>query len=140
MIHLLDVQETALSILSNERVGTLASVHDGKPYTRYMTFYNEGFTLYTVTSKNAPKVHELLTNPRTHILYGYENNGLLEEFLEIEATVSEYDDATIKEQFVQHFKDAYFNDSSDMLVLKVTPTRLRIMNKTGDQQQEVPLP
>lgn len=133
------VQEKALSILSNERIGTMSTVSDGKPYARYMTFHNEGFTLYTVTSKDSDKVHDLLQNPYTHILYGYENNGLLEEFLEIEATVSEYDDATIKEQFLQHFKDAYFGDPSEMLVLKVTPTRIRMMNKAGDQQEDVPL-
>ena len=133
------VQEQALSILSNERIGTMSTVSDGKPYARYMTFHNEGFTLYTVTSKHSDKVHDLLQNPYTHILYGYENNGLLDEFLEIEATVAEYDDATIKEQFLQHFKDAYFGDPSEMLVLKVTPTRIRMMNKTGDQQADVPL-
>ncbi|MBS7344676.1 MAG: pyridoxamine 5'-phosphate oxidase family protein [Caryophanon sp.] len=117
----------------------MSTVSDGKPYARYMTFHNEGFTLYTVTSKDSDKVHDLLQNPYTHILYGYENNGLLEEFLEIEATVSEYDDATIKEQFLQHFKDAYFGDPSEMLVLKVTPTCIRMMNKAGDQQEDVPL-
>lgn len=132
-------RETALRILENERIGAMASVLNGKPYSRYMTFYNEEFALYTVTSKNFDKAQLLLQHPYTHILYGYENNGLLEEFLEIEATVEEYEDATIKEQFIQHFKDAYFDDPSDMLVLKVVPTRMRIMNKAGDPQQEVPL-
>lgn len=117
----------------------MSTVSDGKPYARYMTFHNEGFTLYTVTAKNADKVHDILQNPYTHILYGYENNGMLEEFLEIEATVSEYDDATIKEQFVQQLSDAYFADTSEMLVLKITPTRMRIMNKSGNHQQDVPL-
>lgn len=133
------IQEKALSILSNERIGTMSTVSNGKPYARYMTFHNEGFTLYTVTAKSSDKVQDLLQNPYTHILYGYENNGLLEEFLEIEATVAEYDDATIKEQFVQSFKDTYFADPSEMLVLKVTPTRIRMMNKSGDQQEDVPL-
>lgn len=133
------VQEQALSILSNERIGTMSTVSGGKPHARYMTFHNEGFTLYTVTAKHSDKAYDLLQNPYTHILYGYENNGLLDEFLEIEATVAEYDDATIKEQFLQHFNDAYFEDPSEMLVLKVTPTRIRIMNKTGNQQQDVPL-
>lgn len=134
------VQEKALHILENERIGTLATVCDGKPYARYMTFHNEGFTLYTVTAKNTEKVHDLSQNPHTHILYGYENNGLLDEFLEIEASVTEYDDATIKEQFVQQFRDDYFSDPSEMLVLKITPTRMRIMNKSGNHQEEVPLP
>ena len=73
-------------------VGTMATVEGKKPHSRYMTFFNDNFILYTATSKKTHKVEELQQNPNTHILLGYEGQGLGDGFLEIEGTVIEYDD------------------------------------------------
>ena len=51
------VRDEILEVLNREKIGTMATVENGKPYSRYMTFQNEDFVLYTdemVTLKIEP--------------------------------------------------------------------------------------
>ena len=58
-------KEMALKILNSDMVGTMATVQENKPHSRYMTFFNEDFVLYTFTGRNTHKVDELKINPYT---------------------------------------------------------------------------
>jgi len=46
----------------------MSTVSGGKLVSRYLTFFNEGFILYTLTNKRTDKVKELEKNPYTFIL------------------------------------------------------------------------
>ena len=131
------LKDQALEILQKHHIGVMATVSNGKPLSSYMTFAHKQFTLYTVTPKEAEKVEELRKNPHTHILYGYENEELGQTFLEIEGTVSEAQDNEMKERVLSKLDPKYAKDAASMLLLKIEPTRLRFMNKSGDNQQEI---
>ena len=131
------LKDQALEILEKHHIGVMATVNNGKPDSSYMTFAHDGFTLYTVTPKEAAKVEELRKNPHTHILYGYENEELGQTFLEIEGMVSEAKADDMKERVLAKMNPQYKQDVADMLLLKIKPTRMRFMNKAGDNQQEV---
>ena len=49
------VRDEILEVLNREKIGTMATVENGKPYSRYMTFQHEDFVLYTVTNKHSEK-------------------------------------------------------------------------------------
>jgi len=72
----MNAKKTALKILKESFVGTMATIQQNKPHTRYMTFFSDEFTLYTATSKKTQKVDELEKNPYTHILIGYDGKGI----------------------------------------------------------------
>ena len=131
------LKDQALEILEKHHIGVMATVNNGKPDSRYMTFAHDGFTLYTVTPKEAGKVDELRKNPHTHILYGYENEELGQTFLEIEGKASEAKDNHMKERVLSKLDSKYAKDAASMLLLKIEPTRLRFMNKSGDNREEV---
>ena len=131
------LQNQALDILSKHSVGVMATVSNGKPDSRYMTFAHDGFTLYTVTPKDSQKLDELKKNPHTHILYGYENEELGETFLEIEGKVLESNIDEMKERILSNYKGDYLGDASSLVLLKVEPERLRFMNKSGDNREEI---
>ena len=131
------LKDQALEILQKYHIGVMATVSNGKPHSSYMTFANKQQTLYTVTPKEAGKVEELRKNPHTHILYGYENEELSQTFLEIEGTVSEVQDDQMKNRVLSKLEPKYAKDAASMLLLKIEPTRLRFMNKSGDNRQEV---
>ena len=131
------LKDQALEILQKHHIGVMATVSNGKPHSRYMTFAHKNSTLYTVTPKESIKVEELQKNPHTHILYGYENEELGQTFLEIEGKVSEAKADDMKERVLSKLNPQYKQDAASMVLLKIEPIRMRFMNKSGDNQQEI---
>ncbi|PZX05724.1 general stress protein 26 [Psychrobacillus insolitus] len=134
-------KELALKILNDNLIGTMATVQQNKPHSRYMTFFNEDFILYTATSKQTHKVEEIKNNPNTHILIGYDGKGFGDSFLEIEGTVIESDDESLKEKVWNKALKGWFDgpEDPDLIILKITPTQIRVMNTKGDEPQIVVL-
>lgn len=134
-------KEQALKILNNNMVGTMATIQQNKPHSRYMTFFNDDFTLYTATSNNTHKVEEVQKNPNTHILLGYDGKGFGDAFLEIEGTVTVSDDETMKEKVWNKALKGWFDGPEDptLIILKITPTQIRVMNTKGLEPQVVEL-
>lgn len=131
------VREEILEVLNREKVGTMATVQNGKPHSRYMTFQHEDFVLYTVTNKHSEKVEELKKNPYTHILYGYENKGFGDTFVEIEGKVTAFEDEGIKNKLAEFFTGIFMGNKDEMLTLKIEPIRMRLMNKNGEPPKEL---
>lgn len=132
-------KQQALNILNESRIGTMATVKDNKPHSRYMTFFNDNFTLYTPTSKKTHKVEDIEANPYTHILIGYEGEGFGDAFLEIEGRVSESTDDRDKDKIWNDQMKNWFKgpDDPDLVVLKVEPNMVRLMNKTGKPPETI---
>lgn len=137
----MDTKATAQKILDESMVGTMATVQGGKPFTRYMTFFNDGFTLYTATSKQTDKVDELEANPHTHILIGYEGEGFGDDYLEIMGTAEVTDDEGLIDKVWNEAMESYFEgpDDPNLVILKVQPDAMRVMNKKGQPPQDVSL-
>jgi general stress protein 26 len=137
----LNTKKAALKILKESSVGTMATIQQNKPHTRYMTFFSDEFTLYTATSKQTQKVDELEANPHTHILIGYEGEGFGDEFLEIEGTVTISDDESLKEKTWNEHMKPWFSgpEDPDLLILKVEPVTIRLMNKKGEEPHIIEL-
>lgn len=135
----MDAKKTALKILNESYVGTMATIQQNKPHSRYMTFFSDEFTLYTATSKQTQKVDELEANPHTHILIGYEGEGVGDEFLEIEGTVTISSDEQVKEKIWNEHLEPWFSGPEDpnLVILKVTPDSMRLMNKKGEEPKVI---
>lgn len=126
-------KEAALEILNESRVGAMATVKSNKPHSRYMTFFNDGFTLYTPTSKNTHKVEDIEANPNTHVLLGYEGGGFGDDYVEIEGKISEAND--MKDDMWREEFSMYFDgpDDPDYMLLEIQPELIRLMNKNGTE-------
>lgn len=127
-------ENIAAKILEDNMVGTMATIKGDKPHSRYMTFFNDNFTLYTVTSDDTNKVEELSKNPYTHILIGYDGKGLGDEFLEIEGRAEISSDDSMREKVWNDVLKGWFTGPHDesMVILKVTPNQIRLMNTKGE--------
>ena len=134
-------KEIAEKILEDNMVGTMATIEGNKPHSRYMTFFNDQFILYTVTNKDTHKVDELSKNPYTHILLGYDGKGFGDEFLEIEGKVEISSDDRMKEKIWNNVLKGWFDGPDDpkMVVLKITPSQMKLMNSHGKDPIFVPL-
>ncbi|MET3575076.1 pyridoxamine 5'-phosphate oxidase family protein [Bhargavaea ullalensis] len=135
----MSAKETAKKILDESMIGTMATVQDGKPFSRYMTFFNDGFTMYTATSKKTDKVDELEANPHTHILIGYDGEGFGDEFLEISGSASVTDDKGLIDKVWNDAMKGWFDgpNDPDLVILKIEPDSMRVMNKKGQPPQDV---
>ena len=134
------LQEEILDILDSEKIGSLVTVHDDKPYARYMTFTNRGFTLYTMTEDDSAKVKDLEKNPYTHILFGYTHSEEDAPYLEIEGKITDFKDDEIKVKITNFLRRIFMKDSSDMVTLQIEPIRIRLMNKKGQPPQQLEFP
>ena len=134
------LQEEILDILDSEKIGSMVTVHDDKPYARYMTFTNRGFTLYTMTEDDSAKVKDLEKNPYTHILFGYTHSEEDAPYLEIEGKITDFKDDEIKVKITNFLRRIFTKDSSDMVTLQIEPIRIRLMNKKGQPPQQLEFP
>lgn len=134
-----NAKELAQKILEDSLIGTMATIEQNKPHSRYMTFFNDDFILYTATNKKTHKVEEIQKNPNTHILLGYEGKGLGDAFLEIEGTVEESDDENMKKKVWNNALKGWFDGPEDpnLIILKITPKQIRVMNTKGEEPQIV---
>lgn len=136
-----ELKKAALQILEDSMIGTLATIKDNKPHSRYMTFFNDEFTLYTATSKKTQKVEELEKNPNAHILLGYEGEGVGDSFLEIEGQMSLRDDRDMIDKVWNEHLRGWFEgpDDPNLIILAITPARVRLMNRKGKDPETIEL-
>lgn len=130
-------------ILDGNNIGTMATVRNDKPMSRYMYFYNDGLTLYTYTRKGTYKVEDIEKNPHTHILLGYEErDGMGERYVEIEGKASLPEDVTpdideVLAKAGQLYKK--LKGENDMQAIRIDIDEARIMNDGGNAPEPVEL-
>ncbi|WP_416826169.1 pyridoxamine 5'-phosphate oxidase family protein [Ectobacillus polymachus] len=136
-----DLKEKVVNIISNHRTGTLASVENNKPHSRYMTFYNEDITLYTPTKKDTEKIDEIKNNPYVSVLLGYEEKGQNDALVEILGTSSINNTQSLKEKFWEESFNKWFDGPNDpnYVFLEIQPETVRILNLNGEPPQEFSL-
>ncbi|WGG46042.1 pyridoxamine 5'-phosphate oxidase family protein [Rossellomorea sp. DA94] len=136
-----ELKQQILKVLDESKVGTLATVKNNKPHSRYMTFSHDELTLYTPTSNETHKTDEIEDNPNVHILLGYEGDGYGDTFVEIEGRASVEDSARYKEKLWNDHMKRWFEgpDDPNYIVLKIQPTAIRLMNDEEDSPQSLEL-
>lgn len=125
-----ELKSKVLEIFEQNKIGTLATVKNNKPHSRYMTFYNEGLVLRTPTSIETHKADEIDENPFVHILLGYDGEGYGDRYVEIEGTAVIRDSEEMKQAFWQEQFSNWFKgpDDPNYVVLEIEPTSVRLMN------------
>ncbi|TDL31522.1 general stress protein [Jeotgalibacillus sp. S-D1] len=125
-----ELKSKVMEIFEHNKIGTLATVKNKKPHSRYMTFYNEGLVLRTPTSIETHKADEIDDNPFVHILLGYDGEGYGDRYVEIEGTAVIRDSEKMKHEFWQEQFSNWFKgpDDPNYVVLEIEPTSVRLMN------------
>ncbi|WP_144495206.1 pyridoxamine 5'-phosphate oxidase family protein [Bacillus pumilus] len=136
-----ELKQKVLSLLDEQKVGTLATVEQDKPHTRYMTFFHEGLTLYTPTSKETHKADEIEKNPNVHILIGYSGEGFGDTYAEIAGTATLTDDPELIDRLWSEEMEKWFKgkDDPNLVILKIDPTSIRYMNEGNRTPAELSL-
>lgn len=135
------LKEKILNVIKESKIGVLSTVENNKPYSRYMTFFNEELTFYTPTSVETEKIDEIEKNPHVHILIGYENEGLGDSYLEISGTSKINDSAELKKKLWNKSFEQWFKGPEDpnYVLLQIKPESIRLMNNNGEPPEELNL-
>lgn len=130
----LDLREQIEKILADSHIGTMATVRNEKPHSRYMTFFNRNLILYTPTDTHAEKTEEIEANPYTHIIIGYEGDGFGDEYVEYQGKVTFNHSEELKKDFWNEDMSLYFDGPEDpnYTLLEIQPIGIRLMNKKGE--------
>ncbi|MEI3604933.1 pyridoxamine 5'-phosphate oxidase family protein [Pseudogracilibacillus sp. SE30717A] len=134
-----EIRENIEKVLHESQIGTMATVKNNKPYSRYMTFMHDDLTLYTVTSKETDKAEELEKNPYTHILLGYEGEGVGDDYIEYQGKVSINNSQDMKNKLWNDSMNHWFEGPEDpnYVVLEVEPMEIQLMNKKDFTPKEL---
>lgn len=132
-----NLKNKLLEVVQNHKVGTLATIRQDKPFSRFMLFFNEDLELYTATNKETHKVEDIKANPNVHVLLGNECKGWDDPYVEVEGTVSMEESSELKEKFWnQHLKSWIPSaDDPNYLLLKITPISYRYFEKSSSEPE-----
>lgn len=130
-----DEREKALKIISKNNIGVLSTVAGNKPKSYYMTFFNEGFVLYTLTDKRTEKVEEIKENPNAFVLLGYEEGILNKDYVEIEGKLSLTEDQSLIEHLWSSYMNLIFDGKEDpnIMILQLKPDTVRLRGTKNDE-------
>ncbi|MDZ5473538.1 pyridoxamine 5'-phosphate oxidase family protein [Bacillus sp. 31A1R] len=136
-----DLKQKVMDMFEKHQVGTLATIRNGKPYSRFMLFFHEDLTLYAATNKETHKVEDMESNPNVHILLGLDAKGFSSAYCEIEATASVEDSNDLRTKYWNdHLKEWMSGpDDPNYVLLKLQPDLIRYFDKAGSKPEELTL-
>ncbi len=119
-----------LRIISESRIGILCTIKGDQPFSRYMIFRSEGFTLYTISSKQTEKVKHIAENPNVHILLGFEGGGFGKPYIDVIAAASIHDEKELRNRFWHDNFLKYLTGPEDpnYIVICCKPKSIRLIN------------
>lgn len=126
-----ELKNKILEIFDSHHVGTLSTIKDEKPHSRFMTFFHDELTLMTPTSRKTHKVEDVEQNHNVHVLLGYDGEGWHDRYVEVQGTVSIDDSKETKEKLYKGEIKNWFDspDDPNYIVLRITPETIRLMNE-----------
>jgi len=132
-------KEKVIHLFNNHKIGSLATIKDSKPYSRFMLFFAKDLTLYSATNKKTHKVDTMEENPQVHILLGLENGGYTGAYCEVEANVEIDETPEKKRAFWSEQLSNWLTgpDDPNYVLLKFKPNKIRYFANTGADAEEI---
>ncbi|QPC45762.1 pyridoxamine 5'-phosphate oxidase family protein [Mangrovibacillus cuniculi] len=134
-------KEKVLSIMKEHQVGTLATIRDGKPYSRFMLFQHEDLTLYTATNQHAHKADDLAQTPYVHVLLGLDASNFHEDYVEISAKAHVVEDKEKKKEMWSEKWSKWIPspEDDDYVLVALKPETILYFEKAGKEPVEIDL-
>ena len=134
-----DTKQRVQQMLKDHKIGTLATIRENKPFSRFMLFFHEDLTLYTATNKETHKADDIESNPNVHVLLGLEGSGWNNEYAEVEGTASFEESAELKKKFWQEDLKEWISgpDDPNYVLLKIQPSSIRYYQKAGSEPEVI---
>jgi general stress protein 26 len=133
------LKKKMMDMLDESGVGTLATIRNSKPFSRFMLFFHEDLTIYAATNKNTHKVEDIEANPYVHILLGLDVKNTNGEYFEIEAKANIDSSLESRRKFWDEKLRDWLSgpDDPNYVLLKLEPEHIRYFSKAGEGPEEL---
>lgn len=118
-----ELRNKILEVLKRNRLASLATIKDGKPWVRYMVMTNKGLELYATTFASSRKVKQIKANDNIHITIGGDPNNWKAPYLNIQAAAEVLTDIETKKEFWNDMLRQFFKGPDDptYAVIRISP-------------------
>jgi general stress protein 26 len=119
-----ELKNKIAELISKPQMASVATIKDGKPWTRYMILYGEpDLTLYTTTFSSARKVEQIKKDNNVNVIIGGDQEHFKNPHINVQAKAEILTDIeTKKKHWCDHLK-IFFSGPEDpnFSVIKISP-------------------
>jgi general stress protein 26 len=117
------LKDRVLEVIKGSKIASLATIVNGKPWTRFVVSHNDGINLHICTYRDSRKVKQIKKNPNVHIAISKDLNDLESAFVQISGKAFIRSDAKIKKRYWSDFMKKYYSgiDDPNYVVIEVKP-------------------
>ena len=134
------VPQRATEVVKKVRFPTLATIDGDQPRVRPVSpVRTEGFTIYVANLKSYGKTADIAANPKVELCYVDEDHNQVRITGRAEVVTDRklLEDIWSSNRLLQHYLGSI--DNPQLIVYKITPSRVRYMLEWALQYFEVPL-
>ena len=119
-----ELKDKIVDLISRPQMASVATIKDGKPWTRYMMVSGEpDLTLYTTTFSSARKVKQIKKDNNVHVILGGDEKNFKDPHVNIQATAQVLTDLETKKKFwCDHLKQFFSGpEDQNFSVIMISP-------------------
>ena len=119
-----ELKNKIIEVIEQAKLGSLATVRDGKPWVRYMVLHHgEGLSLYTTTFAKSRKVEQINKNNNIHVTVGGDPKNWKAPYVNIQAEASVLTDLETKKKCWSDMLKQFFSGPEDpnYAVIEISP-------------------
>lgn len=119
-----------LKVIKGNKLSSLATIANGKPWVRYVVSRSEGLTIYICTFKDSRKAAQIKKNPNVHITIGGSMENMEAPYVQIAASARVRSDAGIRKRLWMPFMKKYYTGVDDprYVVIEAKPVLIEYMS------------
>lgn len=133
------LKDKIAEVIDNAKLGSVATIKDGKPWVRYMVIqHDENLDCYSSSFASSRKVEQINKDENIHITIGGDANDFSKPYLNIQATAQVLSDLETKKKIWTDHLKKYFSGPEDpnYVVIKYLPQFIEYMIP-GSMQPEI---
>ena len=128
-----------IGVIESSRLGSVATIKDGKPWVRYMVIHHgENLDCYTTAFASSRKIEQIKKDNNIHLTIGGDPNDFKKSYLNIQAKAQIMDDLETKTKYWSDELKQFFTgpDDPNYVVIKISPEVIEY-TAAGTHQPEI---
>lgn len=118
-----ELKNKILEVIKGQKLSSLATIKEGRPWVRYMVTTNRDMELFSTTSAGSRKVGQIKADGNVHVVIGGDPNNFRASYVNIQAKAEVLTDIDTKKEFWNDMLKSYFQGPEDpnYAVIKISP-------------------
>lgn len=118
-----ELRNKILEVIKGQKLASLATIKDGRPWARYVVTTNRGLELFSSTFAGSRKVVQIKANNNVHVTIGGDPNNFNASYVNIQATAEVLTDIETKKECWNDMLKQFFQgpENPNYAVIKISP-------------------